>query len=99
MPTQRVGSGPIAIGRFDVVGQDASSQPDFVGHVALAAQDRASHVASALLPVVHMRPPLEREGECYANCVGTAGVTVDEQLQIRLFSDEVESEYKAARLG
>jgi len=45
-----------------------------------------------------MRPPLERPGECHADCVGSAGLTVDEQLQIGLFSDEVESEYGAAQV-
>ncbi len=99
MPAQRVGSTPIAIRRFEVVGQDASGEPGFVGHVALAAEDHASYAASAVLPVSHMRPPLETEGECYAHCVGSAGLTVDEELQIRLFCEEVESEYRAARLG
>ncbi len=99
MPAQRVGSAPIAIRQFEVVGQDASSEPGFVGHVALAAEERASYAASAVLSVWHMRPPLQREGECYAHCVGSAGLTVDEELQIRLFCEEVESEYEAARLG
>jgi len=99
MPTWRLGTAPIAIRRFDVIGKNTSREPDFIGHVALAAEERASYVASALLPVLHMRPPLERAGACYANCFGTAGLTVDEQLQIGLFSDEVESEYEAARLG
>jgi hypothetical protein len=99
MPAQRVGTTPIAIRRLDVVGQDASSEPCFVGHVALAGEDRASYAASELLPVLHMRPPLERAGECYANCVGSAGLKADEQLQIGLFSDEVQSEYMAAQAG
>ena len=98
MPTQRVGSIPIAIHRFDVIGLDASSEPGFVEHVALAAEEREDHVASEALPVDHMRPPLERPGECHADCVGSAGLTVDEQLQIGLFSDEVESEYGAAQV-
>ena len=42
---------------------------------------------------------MEREGKCYAHCVGSADLTVDEELQIRLFCEEVESEYEAARLG
>ena len=62
MPAQRVGSAPIAIRQFEVVGQDASSEPGFVGHVALAAEERASYAAAAVLPVLHMRPPLERFG-------------------------------------
>ncbi len=96
MPAQRVGPNAIAIRRLDVIGQDASSEPGFIGHLALAGEDRPSHEPSAILPVLHMRPPLERAGECYANCVGSAGLTADEQLQIGLFSDEVESEYQAA---
>lgn len=99
MPTQRVGSTPVAIRQFDIVGQDASNEPDFVGHVALAAEERLNYAAPAAFPVVHMRPPLERDGKCYANCVGSAGLTVGEQRQIGLFSDEVESEYKAAQQG
>lgn len=97
MPAQRVGATAIAIRRFDVVGQDVSSAPGFVGHLALAGEERASYTSAVLLPVLHMRPPLERAGECYANCVGSAGLTVDEQLQIALFSEEVESESMSAR--
>ncbi|HKI17949.1 MAG TPA: hypothetical protein VKA15_08710 [Isosphaeraceae bacterium] len=97
MPAQRVGSTAIAILRLDVVAQDASSEPGFIGHLALAGEDRPSYEASAVLPVLHMRPPLERAGECPANCVGSVGLTADEQLQIGLFYDEVESEYQAAR--
>ncbi len=99
MPAQRVGSSPIAIRQFDVVGQDASNELSFVGHVALAAQELESYASSAVLPVLHMRPPLESLGECRANCVGSAGLTVDQQLQIKLFSEELESEFKAAQVG
>ncbi len=45
-----------------------------------------------------MRPPLERAGESHANCIGSASLTADEQLQIGLFSNEVESEYHAAQV-
>jgi hypothetical protein len=44
-----------------------------------------------------MRPPLERAGQCIANCVGSAGLTVDEQLQIAVFSEELELEYVSAQ--
>jgi len=98
MPAQRVGATAIAIRRLDVVGQDASSEPGFIGHLALAGEDRPSYEASTVLPVLHMRPPLERVSECRANCVGSAGLTADEKLQIGLFSDEVESEYHAAQV-
>jgi len=43
--------------------------------------------------------PAQRVGSTPGNYVGSAGLTVDEQLQLRLFSEEVESEYEAARLG
>src|SRR5271157_2502922 len=99
MPTQRVGSTPMTIRRFDVIGKDASSVPEFIEHVALAAEERLHHVASAALPVVHMRPPLERAGECRADCVGSAGLSVGSQRQIKVFCDMIESEYKAAQLG
>jgi len=98
MPAQRLGATAIAIRRLDVVGQDASGEPGFIGHLALAGEDRPSYEASTVLPVSHMRPPLERAGECYANCVGSAGLTADEELQIGLFCDEVELEYHAARV-
>ncbi len=99
MPTRRVGSTPIAIRRFDVIGLDASSEPGFVGHVALAAEGRSGHVASETLPVDHMRPPLERPGECHADWVCSAGLSVRERRQIGVFSAMIESEYKAAQIG
>ena len=99
MPTHRVGSTPVAIRRFDVIGQDSSSEPGFIGHVALAEEDRVNHNSPAAVPVVHMRPPFERPGECRADCVGSAGLSVRRQRQIKVFCDMIGSEYEAARLG
>ena len=73
--------------------------PNFIEHVALAAEERADHVATVALPVVHMCPPLERSGECLADCVGSAGLSARKQRQINVFCDIIESEYEAARLG
>jgi hypothetical protein len=98
MPAERIGSTPVAIRRFDVVGQDASSgEADFVGHIALAAEDRLQIVGPSVVHVSHVRPPLEQAGACIASSVGSCGLTVDEQLQIALFCDELESEYQAAQ--
>lgn len=98
MPAQRVGNNAVSIRRFDVVGQDAAGAPEFVGHVALAQREAASYRATEPLTVVHMRPPLEHAGHCYANCVGSATLTADEEKQIGLFSDEMQSEYLAAEV-
>ena len=66
---------------------------------SLWRDDHAGYSSVALLPVVHMQPPLQRLGQCHANCVGAAGLTADEQLQIGVFADEVELEYAAVHQG
>jgi hypothetical protein len=56
MPAERIGSTPVAIRRFDVVGQDASSgEADFVGHIALAAESRLQ-IAGHRVPRIPARP-------------------------------------------
>ena len=99
MPAQRVGKNAVAIGRFDVVGQDAAATPEFIGHIALARERATNYRATEPLNVVHMRPPLEQAGQCRANCVGSAGLTADEEQQIAVFSDEIQSEYLAAQVN
>jgi hypothetical protein len=88
----------IAIRQYDVVGEDASGAPHFVGHLALAGEERTGYTTATTLPVLHMGPPLERAGECRAHCVGSANLTADEQFQIRLFSDEIDSELREAQI-
>jgi len=98
MPTWRLGTNPTAIRRFDVIGQESSSEPEFVGHLALAAEERGDCVAPMNQRVVHMRPPLRLEGRCQTDWVGSAGLSEDEETQIRVFYEELRLEYKAAKV-
>jgi hypothetical protein len=99
MPAQRVGKNAVAIGRFDVVGQDAAATPEFIGHIALARERATNYRVTEPLNVVHMRPPLEHAGQCHAHCIGSVGLTADEEQQIAVFSDEIQSEYLAAQVN
>lgn len=99
MPAVRLGGTAVVIRQHDVVGQDATGTPEFVGHVGLAGEDRDLFGRSDELPLVHMRPPLEiGSSRCRIDCVATAGLTWEERMQIGLFVDEMQSEYEAARL-
>ncbi len=99
MPAVRLDGAFVAIGKYDVVGQDSAGTPGFVGHVGLAGEARDLLGRSDELPLVHMRPPLEIGASLYMiDCAGTAGLDEDELCRIGLFLDEMESEYEAARV-
>ena len=63
MPAVRLGTDTnIRIARFDVVGMDSATSPEFIRHIALCPEERASHSRNDTLPVTHMGPPLEVAG-------------------------------------
>jgi hypothetical protein len=96
MPAWRIFEGECVIRLFDVVGLDSGTTPEFTRHVGLAAEGRAAHTAMSPLPWEHMGPPLLRnDSKGPIHSLGSTNLTVEETLQVRLFIDELESEYKA----
>jgi hypothetical protein len=98
MPAERLGTAVVPIREFDVIARDSAGHSGFVGHLALAAAGLPSHRPSDLVPVIHMRPPLENLGLCVADCVGSVGFTAEQKFQVRLFAEELDSEYRAMQL-
>jgi hypothetical protein len=99
MPARRLGGTMVSIRRCDVAGLDAATNPEFIGHVGLASEERDQFGEADEIGLVHMMPPLERGGQgSRINCLGSVNLTIDEIRQIDVFADEVESEYEAARI-
>jgi hypothetical protein len=99
MPAWRLDDNPVSIRKYDVAGSDSDGTPEFVRHVGLCGEERPGLRCHDELPLVHMRPPLERgERGCPVQTVATAGLTSDEVLQVNVFVDEVSSEYEAAQI-
>jgi hypothetical protein len=96
MPAFRLSDQPVATGKFDVFGQDSASVAHFVRHVGLCGEDRNGHQAHEPLALVHMVPQLSL-GDGQVQCVGSAGLTVDEINEIGVFVDERSSEYEASQ--
>ncbi len=96
MPAFRLGDEPVAISRYDVVGQDSETVPHFVRHVGLCGLQQHSVRKDDSAPVVHMGPPLAQTDEAIQS-IGTAQLTVDEINEISVFVDERRSEYEASR--
>ena len=87
MSATRLGANPIAIRRFDVIGEDGTGE-DVIRHVGLAAEASDGIHANTMVLVHHMGPPLARDGEMHAHVRGQLELTDDEQNQIKVFVDE-----------
>lgn len=101
MPAQRLNDEPVSVRKYDVAGKDADSGSlaNFVGHVGLFGDDRGQLRRDDRQPLVHMGPPLGvNEGEHAVHCVGSAGLTTDDILQIQVFVDERAGEYEATKI-
>lgn len=96
MPACRLSDQPVSVGKFDVVGQDSETVPQFVRHVGLCGGGRAVLTPDDHIPLVHMGPPLVRS-DGPIQSVGSAELTVDEINEISVFVDERISEYEADR--
>ena len=95
----RVGGLSLPVRMFDVVGVDAEADPGFTRHVALAGEGLEVGPAPVLLKLIHMKPPLRRDASASPiHSHGSAGLNVDETLQIGVFIDENESEMEAAKV-
>ena len=98
MPAWRLDDQNCSIRRYDVAGQDSDSQPEFVRHVGLCEEDSDTMWLGSELVLSHMGPPLETGSEGNPiQSVGTVPITYDQQQQIRVFLDELSSEYEAQR--
>jgi hypothetical protein len=98
MPARRIGSEESFVQKFDIVGQDSAGTTEFVRHVGLAGEDKDPLGTPAVVPMVHMGPPLSRGAVSEPiSIIGAAGLTVDEIRQIEVFVDEQLLEYEAAK--
>lgn len=97
MPAQRLGTEPVDIRQYDVVGLDAGpATPHFVRHLALAADSRTGHAPPDPLPLTHMGPPLAvGEGGHVVHVHGTIPPGPDHAEQVGLFVEETRAEYAA----
>ena len=95
MPAQRLTDKPVPVAKFDVLGEDSTSLPQFVCHVGLAIETHQQLCVGDQAAIRHMGP-LENPGSLQAHSVGSASLTVDEANQIQLYLDEIECEYAAA---
>jgi hypothetical protein len=90
MPAQRLTDKPVPVARFDVLGEDSASLPNFVRHVGMATEPHQRLWFGDQLPARHMGPPLENLGSMQVHSVGSASLTVDEANQVQLYLDEIE---------
>ncbi len=100
MSAVRLQADPVHVRLFDLVGQDSETVPEFVRHVALAAEERATHTPTDSLRLTHMGPPLgvaEEGGQIQVH--GTLPLTDDERLQVNVFVDEHRQEYETQKVG
>jgi hypothetical protein len=99
MPARRLGAEPLPVEKFDVLGLDAQNSPEFIGHVGLAEHENSRVSVGLAFAMVHMGPPLGTGvPPGTLTSIGTVSLTADEILQIRLFVDNLEGEYKAANV-
>jgi hypothetical protein len=97
MPAQRLGMEAVRVLEFDVLRLDALNSAQFIRHVGLADRESPEVSVATALEMVHMRPPLERAfAPGHVTSVGTAALTADEISQMRVFVDNLESEYASA---
>lgn len=98
MPASRFGNTPLPVQKYDVLGTDATSpqSPRFLGHAGLAGDNAIVEVGSSSVSVTHMRPPLELSGNIRVDCVGSVGLTDDEQSCLDAFVAGIDLEYRAA---
>lgn len=100
MPAQRAASDRISIHMFDVIGQDSTTEAEFIRHVALAAETTDLADGTSFSRAVHMGPPLERHPSLGPiSSVGTTAITVNEERLIQAFVDEAFDEIEAAQAG
>lgn len=70
MPATRLTAQPVRILRFDVVGEDSGSVPNFVRHVGMAREAGVQVCHGDQVRVTHMGPPFENPGRMSAHTIG-----------------------------
>ncbi len=100
MPAQRLGNQPTSVFKYDVVAMDSDAEAEFIAHVGLADEERDNVVSKDTIALVHMGPPLKREGgkNHSIQACGSADLRVAELRQIGVFADEHISEYEAEKV-
>jgi len=89
MPAARLGSSPVDVERFDILGIDAAGGANFIAHVGLSAKPISQFNVGAAAELIHMQPPLTRGPSPIApETWATASLTIDEEHRIDLFIDE-----------
>lgn len=99
MAARKLGTSPVSLQKYDVVGTDAQSAPEFVRHIGMADPAVDKVVRGDQVSVAHMGPPLESDGEMPVHAVGSAKISAEEVNQIKLFVDQHTSEHLAHKLA
>lgn len=96
MPAWRLGNQPASFHRFDVAGQDAATEAEFVRHVGLLSAAYNGITCDAAVSLDHMGPPLRTSDNAKPiQTIGAVPLTADQQEQVRVFVNERDLEYKA----
>ena len=93
MPSYRVSGSIVTLSLYDVVGQDG--EPNFIEHVGLAAKDGQQN--SGAIEVVHMGPPLQKDGQMKPHARGTVNLDFGEIKKIENFIDRHDGEHAATK--
>jgi hypothetical protein len=97
MPAKRLDAVPVDLRRYDVVGQDSADVLSLVRHVALCASEQTQvSTAACEVRLTHMIPPFRVNDETdEVHVAGWALLSADEMMQIQVFVDELDLEYRA----
>jgi len=88
MPAIDLTQGPQTLSRFDVLGQLADGEKHFIKHVGLLDTDTTQSIeAGGNVSAVHMKPPLEQEGDFKVDVAGNVPLNSDE---IKIISTWIE---------
>ena len=102
MPAWRLDGVAIHVRTYDIASLDSGAVGQFVGHVGLSNESEKEIGGESDLPMVsmvHMMPPLTGNRHLWPiSAVGTANLTPDEVLQIKLACQHHSSEYEAKKV-
>jgi hypothetical protein len=94
MPIINLEHGPQILSRYDVVGQQNEDQTHFVLHVGLFEKDNQPVKMGHEVSVLHMGPPLEKEGAIKVHVAGHVPLTNDERKKIGVWFEKIADEYQ-----
>lgn len=96
MPAWRLNGQGITVRKYNAVGFDSATTPQFITHLALSDEERQNmSLANNGVNVVHMMPPLRTSRGLPIQVIGSVQLGPDEQSQIGVFVEERKLEYRA----